>query len=114
MARPVKGRQVDRLPDYARFCAAGRELEGHRIVMTVEEYETLRLIDYLELTQEACAGQMQVSRATVQAIYGAARRKLAQSLVEGRELLIGGGEFILCDRPHGGCRCGRCPRERNT
>ena len=28
MARPVKGRQVDRLPDYARFCAAGRELEG--------------------------------------------------------------------------------------
>ena len=57
---------------------------------------------------------MQVSRATVQAIYGAARRKLAQSLVEGRELLIGGGEFILCDRPHGGCRCGRCPRERNT
>ena len=62
MARPVKGRQVDRLPDYARFCAAGRELEGHRIVMTVEEYETLRLIDYLELTQEACAGRMGVGR----------------------------------------------------
>ena len=82
--------------------------------MGVDEFETIRLIDLEGLTQEACAGQMQVSRATVQTIYGAARRKLAQSLVEGRELLIGGGEFILCDRPHGGCRCGRCPRERNT
>lgn len=95
MARPVKGRQVDRLPDYARFCAAGRELEGHRIVMTVEEYETLRLIDYLELTQEACAGRMGVGRGTVQSLYTSARKKLARFLVEGAVLDIAGGEFVL-------------------
>ena len=113
MPRPCKRRRVCALPERQCFGPAGQSA-GEPIRMGVDEFETIRLIDLEGLTQEACAGQMQVSRATVQAIYGAARRKLAQSLVEGRELLIGGGEFILCDRPHGGCRCGRCPRERNT
>ncbi len=95
MARPVKGRQVDRLPDYSRFCALSRSGEGHRIVMAVEEYETLRLIDYLELTQEDCARRMGVGRGTVQSLYTSARKKLARFLVEGAQLEIGGGEFVL-------------------
>ena len=82
MARPVKERQVDRIPDYVRFCAQGRASRGHGIIMTVEEYETLRLIDYLGLTQEACAGKMGVGRGTVQSLYTSARKKLARFLVE--------------------------------
>ena len=80
MARPVKERQVDRIPDYVRFCAQGRASRGHGIIMTVEEYETLRLIDYLGLTQEACAGKMGVGRGTVQSLYTSARKKLARFL----------------------------------
>lgn len=104
MSRPVKERQVDRIPDYVRFCAQGRASRGHGIIMTVEEYETLRLIDYLGLTQEACAGKMGVGRGTVQSLYTSARKKLARFLVEGAELEIAGGEFVLRDAvgPAGG------------
>jgi predicted DNA-binding protein (UPF0251 family) len=36
--------------------------------MTVEEYETIRLIDLLGYMQEQCADQMHVARTTVQRI----------------------------------------------
>ena len=45
MARPVKGKQVERLPRYSRFQAEGRGETSHGIRMAVEEYETIRLID---------------------------------------------------------------------
>ena len=76
--------------------------------MTVDEFETIRLMDLEGLTQADCARQMEVSRATVQAIYGAARVKLAQFLVWGGELTIGGGAFSLC--PGGKQGCPRCHR----
>ena len=42
----------------------------------------LRLIDYQGLSQEACARQMEASRATIQALYAEARKKTARFLVE--------------------------------
>lgn len=78
--------------------------------MSVDEFETIRLIDLEGLTQEVCAQRMDVSRATVQTIYGSARRKLAQALVQGRELVIGGGDYVLCPGETSGCGCLRCHR----
>lgn len=80
--------------------------------MTVDEYETIRLIDLEGLTQEECAKQMNVARTTVQGIYAEARRKIAQSLVHGRVLLIEGGEYRLCEGPGAGCGRG-CHRHRH-
>ncbi len=59
--------------------------------MTVDEYETLRLLDDEGLTQEACAARMNVARTTVTAIYDSARKKVAEALVHGKRLLITGG-----------------------
>ncbi len=78
------------------------------VSMTVEEYETIRLLDLLSLTQEDCAAQMGVARTTVTAIYAAARRKLAQALVEGRRLVIAGGDFAICGGHGSGAA--DCPR----
>ena len=55
---------------------------------------------------------MGVARTTVQAIYGSARHKLAQALVQGRELVIGGGDFVLCTGEGQGCGCGHCHKKR--
>lgn len=73
------------------------------INMTVDEYETIRLIDLEGLTQEECSKQMNVARTTVQGIYIDARKKLAESLVNGKRIVIGGGEYKLCGGLRGGC-----------
>ena len=73
----------------------------------VDEYESVRLIDLEGFTQEQCADQMEISRATAQAIYQNARKKLADCVVNGRTLVIGGGEYRVCEQwnshGEGGC-----------
>ena len=59
--------------------------------MTVDEFEALRLLDDEGLTQEACAVRMNIARTTVTAIYDSARKKVADALVHGKQLLIAGG-----------------------
>ncbi len=110
MGRPMKWRRVCCMPESSKFGpldSSGKEDEF--VEMTVDEYEAIRLIDLEGFTQEECAEQMNVGRTTVQGIYVEARRKLAQSLINGKALLIGGGEYRLCDnsedKPCGrGCR----------
>ena len=64
-------------------------------MMSIDEYESIRLIDYEGLTQEECAKSMDVARTTVTSIYDSARKKLAQLLVEGKTLCISGGAYRI-------------------
>lgn len=111
MSRPMKWRKVCCLPESNKFGPLDSiENSGNHINMTVDEYETIRLIDLEGLNQEECSKQMDVARTTVQGIYNEARKKIAKSLVNGKVLLIEGGEYQLCD----GLRksCGGCHRNR--
>lgn len=113
MPRPRKWRKVCCLPRTSRFGPLDPPPEEQdAVVMTVDEYEAIRLIDLEGLTQEACANQMNIARTTVQAMYNDARKKLAQSLVEGRVLWIEGGEYRLCDGTGTNCGGGSCHRHR--
>jgi predicted DNA-binding protein (UPF0251 family) len=86
------------------------------VEMTVDEYETVRLIDLLGCTQEECARQMGVARTTVQAVYDSARRKLAKTLVFARRLEVRGGDYVICPQAEGccgqSCPGGGCTRQR--
>jgi predicted DNA-binding protein (UPF0251 family) len=53
-----------------------------------------------------------VGRTTVQGIYSRARKKIAESLVNGKVLLIEGGEYRLCEGMGTGCGRG-CHRHRH-
>ncbi|MDD3929006.1 MAG: DUF134 domain-containing protein [Sphaerochaeta sp.] len=116
MPRPRKWRHVCSLPQTSRFGPLGVGAgEMEPILMSVDEYEAFRLIDYEGMTQQECSTQMGVARSTVQGIYDSARKKLAHSLVEGKPLLIEGGEYQLNDHggPYGhGCGRGCRRRER--
>ena len=110
MPRNPKCRRVCQMPTCRRFSPEQSSAE-EPVLLTVEEYETIRLLDFLGLTQEEAAARMGVARATVQRIYAQARQKLAVFLVEGRPLRIGGGSYALC--PGMGCHgcggaCGPC------
>ena len=104
MPRPIKWRKVCCLPENNKFGPLNSPLDVKTCInMTVDEYETIRLIDLEGFTQEVCAKQMDIARTTAQGIYVEARKKLADSLVNGKVLLIEGGEYRLCDGLGNGC-----------
>ena len=115
MPRPCKARRICAMPGCRRFGPAEPCAERECVTMTLDEYEAVRLIDLEGLTQEECAARMDVARTTAQAVYNSARRKLAQCLVQERELRIEGGNCVLCDgnapccgHCHRGCRRDKC------
>lgn len=113
MPRPRKWRKVCCLPESDLFGPLNApKLNSEIIIMTVEEYETIRLIDLEGMMQEECAERMNVARTTVQRIYNDARKKLAKSLVNGNILKIEGGDYKLCDENEQVYGCGRCRRHR--
>ena len=66
------------------------------VVMTVDEYETIRLMDLEGMNQEETAEKMDIARTSAQRVYHEAKRKLADVLVNGKVLVIEGGAFRLC------------------
>ena len=76
MPRPVKCRKVCHFPNVLEFFPTGDYEKKTPIVLTVDEYETIRLLDKKGYSQEQCAVSMQIARTTVQRIYEIARNKL--------------------------------------
>lgn len=112
MPRPRKCRKVCQMPRIREFRPAGELPCESAVILTVDEYEAVRLIDKQGFSQEECSVYMQVGRTTVQAIYNAARKKLADALVDGLPLRIEGGDYQLCDGKEEYCGCGGCRKHR--
>ncbi len=106
MPRPFKKRFICQEPKFKRFnCINNNE----KVTLTVDEFEVIRLIDFESLTQLECAEQMQVARTTVQSMYDKARKIIADALVNGKQIIIEGGEYQLCEYYQSGCKhsCGK-------
>ena len=88
MARPVKVRRISALPETYQEA-------GPAIRLGLDEFECIRLIDHCGLSQAECGEKMQVARTTVALIYEHARKKIAESIVYGRELEISGGNYRI-------------------
>ena len=95
MPRPPRCRRICSAPRVERFCPCD-VAESAPILLTLDEYEVIRLVDLKQQTHEQCAAQMDISRSTVQEIYENARRKLAACLVYGKPLHITGGNVRIC------------------
>ena len=112
MPRPRKCRKVCQMPTTKEFRPIGDTPCKSAVILTVDEYEAIRLIDKQGFSQEECSTYMQVARTTVQLIYNSARKKLADALVDGLSIRIEGGDFQLCDGNEDYCGCGGCRRHR--
>ncbi len=111
MARPTKCRRVCYFPEICEFSPIGKSADTP-VVLAIDEFETIRLIDKENLSQEECGIQLGVARTTVQKIYENARKKIADALVSGHSLIIEGGDFELCNGDFGYCYKKDCIKRR--
>ncbi|MBN2724428.1 MAG: DUF134 domain-containing protein [Deltaproteobacteria bacterium] len=96
MARPTICRKVSSNPRGDYFKPRGiplRELD--EVVLSIDEFEALRLADFEGMYQEDAAKEMNVSRQTFGRIVNAARHKIASVLVNCSALKIEGGNIEL-------------------
>ena len=129
MSRPQCCRRIGQEPPCAVFRPDGipaRSLE--EVVLTLDEFEALRLADLNGLYHEQAAVSMNVSRQTFGRIIDGARRKTAEALILGRALRIKGGQVeknamrqFKChecrhtwELPVGGGRPEGCPKCKST
>jgi len=106
--RPRCRRRVSKVPDVTYFKPRGIPLYDLKIVvLTLEEMETLRLIDLEGLEQEQAAKRMGVSRRAFWNDLQSGRKKVADALVNGKAIEIKGGHFLIDD-----AICGRSRRRR--
>jgi len=89
-------RWIEYLPETTCFKPHGPPQNTTDVItLTLEELETLRLVDLEDLTQEEAASKMGVSRKTLWNDLQQARKKVINALVNGCEIRIQGGEYIL-------------------
>ncbi|MFV0377311.1 MAG: DUF134 domain-containing protein [Mangrovibacterium sp.] len=95
MPRKKRDRRLLAPPAIKGLTVYGPKNRSEQVILYFEEYETIKLLDYENMTQEEAAVCMEVSRPTLTRIYESARNKVAQSMVEGKDLIIRGGKFLF-------------------
>jgi len=125
MPRPVCCRRIGISPGFRCFGPhGGHQCDEDDIVLSVDELEAIRLADLEGMYHEQAAEEMGVSRQTLGRIIESARKKVAQALVNSKNLRIEGGnvkmensrqfECYECkhtwELPHGTGRPAECPQ----
>ncbi len=84
MRRRVRGR-----PNSSYFKPAGiRMIELEETILTLPEFEAIRLIDFKETPQEKAAKKMEISQPTLSRILKSARKKISDSIINGKAIKI--------------------------
>ena len=95
MPRPQRCRRVCEEPEFNSFSPDGVS-NNTCITLTVDEYEVIRLVDLEQLNHAQAAEKMNISRPTATEIYNTARIKIADCIVNGKRLVVSGGNYSLC------------------
>jgi len=105
MPRPENNRIVHVPPLFTEFKPLGisnKSLEN--LIVSLDEFEAIRLVDFIGLCHQEAADEMEISRSTFSRLIERARRKLADFIVQGKAITIGGGSIhfknniIKCER----------------
>ena len=92
MVRPRKPRLVSAYPTFTTFVPQGINVTGEA-VLSVDEFEAIRLSDFEHLDQENGAALMGVSRHTFGRLLARGRGIIADAMVTGKVLRIEGGSY---------------------
>ena len=109
MGRKVRQKWVSQPPNNLYFS----DIESNNkntIILTISEFEAMRLRHYVNLNQKNAADKMGVSQPTFSRILEKAHQKTTQALFEGKEIKIYGGNIDL-KRSFNGYGCLECDYE---
>jgi uncharacterized protein len=110
MPRPKRRRCIIARPTISAFAPEGTQQRGEAI-LSLEEFEAIRHIDYEGLDQSQAAEIMDVSRQTFGRILRSARYNFTSALVNGYRLKVEGGCYTLHEHRPG---CGQCSHSRRN
>jgi len=114
MPRPKCCRNICGVPDKNYFKPRGIPISQlEEVVLSLDEYEAIRLADYEELYQEEAAARMNISRQTFGRIIEAAHKKIADVMINGKALKIEGGEVAMNETKPCGKEKGRGAKREN-
>lgn len=99
MPRPRRFRRVRCRPGFTYFKPAGvRKRSLEEAILTIDEFEAIRLKDHEGLDQTEAAEKMSISQPTFQRLYESARKKIADAIVNGKAIRIEGGSYRFMKR----------------
>lgn len=89
MSRPCIRRRVRGSPNSSYFKPAGiKMVDLEESMLTLSEFEAIRLVDLEEISQEDAGVQMKVSQSTLSRILKIGRKKIADAIVNGKAIKI--------------------------
>jgi predicted DNA-binding protein (UPF0251 family) len=99
MSRPFKCRHIGCEPGINCFKPRGIPLaELQEVILSVDEFEAVRLADLEGLYQEAAAKKMKISRQTFGNIIRGAHGKIADAIINGKAVKIEGGVYARAEK----------------
>ena len=108
MVRPRKDRIVAYNPEVSYFKPRGIPMVAlEEVQLTVDEREAIRLADLMGESHETAGRTMGVSRATFGRIIQRARQVVADALINGKAINVGGGNYRMAERNRV-FTCGSC------
>mgnify|MGYP000982340356 CR=1 FL=1 len=89
MSRPRKFRKVLSNPKVSYFKPAGIKKKFlEEILLNLDEFEAINLIDLKDISQENAAEKMKISQSTLSRILKSARSKISDSIINGKAIKI--------------------------
>ena len=96
MPRPRRLRRVRSMPGIDYFKPAGvKATELHQIILTIDEYEAVKLKDFEKIEQTKAAKKMNISQPTFNRLLTSARKKISDAIVNGKAIKIEGGSYKM-------------------
>ncbi|MBD3354585.1 DUF134 domain-containing protein [Candidatus Woesearchaeota archaeon] len=108
MPRPRRQRRIRFQPGTTHFKPAGIRLSAmNEVVLTMGEFEAVRLKDFEDIDQTKAAKKMNISQPTFARLIDTARKKIADAIVNGKAIRIQGGNYQMVKQPGRGAGRGQ-------
>lgn len=96
MLRPRRCRRIWAEPEVTYFKPAGvRMADLEESVLTLDQFEAVRLKDLEGMEQEEAAKRMDISQPTFHRLILSARKRIADAIVSGKAIKIEGGNYMF-------------------